>query len=196
MSLAEQYSSFLLNREVFGENEALFNELQRLFEEMAALQNHIYTESTKGLVPTGVILAYGAAIAPTGWLLCNSSAISRLTYADLFAIIGTTHGVGDGSTTFNLPGTEGRYITGTPSGGTLGDGAGTALTDAEDRATGLHDHRMTDELQWRGTDTGTVDHQSVGEYVSASNVTNRTEATGSVAGTNAPYIQLHYIIKT
>ena len=54
-------------------------------------------------VPTGVILPFGGTTAPTGFLICDGSAISRTSYADLFAVIGTTYGSGDGSTTFNLP---------------------------------------------------------------------------------------------
>lgn len=56
-----------------------------------------------GSVPTGSILPYGGSTAPTGWFLCNGGAISRTTYADLFSVIGTSYGAGDGSTTFNLP---------------------------------------------------------------------------------------------
>lgn len=52
---------------------------------------------------TGMIFLYGAAAAPTGFLLCDGTAVSRTTYAALFAIISTTYGVGDGSTTFNVP---------------------------------------------------------------------------------------------
>ena len=53
--------------------------------------------------PIGTILAYGGASAPSGWFICNGSAISRTTYSELFAVIGTSFGTGDGSTTFNLP---------------------------------------------------------------------------------------------
>ena len=45
---------------------------------------------------------------PNGWLLCDGSAVSRTTYADLFDVIGTTYGPGDGSTTFNLPDFQGK----------------------------------------------------------------------------------------
>lgn len=55
------------------------------------------------LVPTGVILPYGGVTAPTGFLLCDYSAVSRTTYANLFAVIGTRYGAGNGSTTFNVP---------------------------------------------------------------------------------------------
>lgn len=66
--------------------------------------------------PPGVIHMYGAASAPTGWLLCDGTAVSRVTYADLFAIISTNYGVGDGSTTFNLPDFRGRGPMGKNSG--------------------------------------------------------------------------------
>jgi microcystin-dependent protein len=61
------------------------------------------------LVPTGAILPYGASTAPTNFLLCDGSAVSRSTYATLLAVIGTTYGVGNGSTTFNLPNLQGRF---------------------------------------------------------------------------------------
>lgn len=56
-----------------------------------------------GPSPIGAIIKYGAAVAPSGWLLCDGSAVSRTTYANLFAVIGTNYGSGNGSTTFNLP---------------------------------------------------------------------------------------------
>src|SRR3990172_3940528 len=54
-------------------------------------------------VPVGVLLDYGGNVSPDGWFLCNGTAISRTTYADLFGVIGTNFGPGDGLTTFNLP---------------------------------------------------------------------------------------------
>lgn len=68
------------------------------------------------LAPTATVLPYAAASAPSGWLLCDGSAISRTTYASLFAIIGTSHGSGDGSTTFNIPDYRGRFLRGVDSG--------------------------------------------------------------------------------
>jgi len=65
----------------------------------------IHDGSTAGgaeIIPAGTIVAYGGASAPTGWHLCDDTALSRTTYARLFAVIGTTYGAGDGST-FNVP---------------------------------------------------------------------------------------------
>lgn len=69
-------------------------------------------------MPSGTIIMYGNTSAPTGWLLCNGSAVSRTTYAALFAIIGTTYGVGNGSTTFNLPDMRQRFPLGKAASGT------------------------------------------------------------------------------
>lgn len=68
--------------------------------------------TTGGSVPSGVINAYAGATPPTGWLLCDGSAVSRTTYAKLFSAIGTTYGSGNGSTTFNLPDLRGRIMVG------------------------------------------------------------------------------------
>ena len=58
--------------------------------------------------------------APEGYLLCNGQAVSRTTYANLFAVLGTTFGEGDGSTTFNLPDLRSRFIKGKEDSETLG----------------------------------------------------------------------------
>ena len=57
------------------------------------------------LIPAGTIVAYGSTTLPAnaGWLKCDDSAVSRSTYARLFAVIGTSYGTGDGSSTFNVP---------------------------------------------------------------------------------------------
>lgn len=59
--------------------------------------------SSNSTVPTGTLLPFAGAAAPSGFLLANGSAVSRTTFASLFAVIGTTWGPGDGSTTFNVP---------------------------------------------------------------------------------------------
>jgi len=70
-----------------------------------------FTGTLRGLgaVPAGAIMDFGGTVAPNGWLVCDGQAVSRATYADLFTAISTTWGVGDGSTTFNVPGLISRY---------------------------------------------------------------------------------------
>lgn len=63
-------------------------------------------------IPSGSVVDFGGSAAPDGWLLCDGSAVSRTTYAELFSTLGTAYGAGDGSTTFNLPDTRGRMTVG------------------------------------------------------------------------------------
>ena len=72
------------------------------------------------LNPVGMVAPFAGASSPNGWLICDGTAVSRSTYASLFSAIGTTYGVGDNTTTFNLPDLRGR----TP----IGVGTGTGLT--------------------------------------------------------------------
>lgn len=66
-------------------------------------------------LPAGSIMAWGGSTAPTNWMIADGTAVSRTTYASLFAAIGTQYGVGDGSTTFNLPNLKGRVVAGLDS---------------------------------------------------------------------------------
>jgi microcystin-dependent protein len=87
--------------------------------------------ATKGYVdlgsPAGIIAPFAGTSAPSGWVACNGAAISRTDYATLFAAIGTTWGVGDGSTTFNVPDLRGTFLRGTGTNGTYGTAVGQAV---------------------------------------------------------------------
>ena len=63
-------------------------------------------------LPIGAILPFGGTAAPLGTLFADGSAVSRTTYSDLFNAIGTSYGIGDGSTTFNIPNLNGRVTVG------------------------------------------------------------------------------------
>lgn len=67
-------------------------------------------------VPAGTIQSHAASSAPSGWLICDGSAISRTTYSDLYSIVGTTWGSGDGSTTFAIPDFRGWFMRGLDGG--------------------------------------------------------------------------------
>jgi microcystin-dependent protein len=74
-------------------------------------ENHLLDDdwiNFNGYIPHGIIFPYGGSSAPTGFLECDGSAVSRETYADLFTATSTTYGTGDGSTTFNVPDLRGR----------------------------------------------------------------------------------------
>ena len=72
--------------------------------------------ATSVLVPIGSIITYAVNTPPTGFLECNGAAINRTTYANLFAAIGTTFGIGDGVTTFNIPDLRGEFLRGWDNG--------------------------------------------------------------------------------
>lgn len=94
--------------------------------------------------PAGAVTAFAGSAAPAGWLLCDGSAVSRTTYANLFAVTGTTYGAGDGSTTFNLPDLRGRVVAAVDGGAgritssnTLGAASG---TQAHTHTSAAHTH--------------------------------------------------------
>lgn len=104
-------------------NNPTLDEFVAAVQAWAAAVDGVNAELSSGVsglstVKTGTIHAFGGSSAPSGYLLCDGSAVSRTTYASLFAAIGTTWGVGNGSTTFNLPDGRGRYFFGQATSGT------------------------------------------------------------------------------
>lgn len=73
---------------------------------------HLVTAVQIALQPAGAVEYFALTTAPAGWLKANGAAISRTAYSALFAAIGTTFGVGDGGTTFNLPDLRGEFVRG------------------------------------------------------------------------------------
>jgi microcystin-dependent protein len=88
--------------------DAALNSTQTQIDAVAALLVGGVLRANGAAFP-GMIADHGGTTAPTGWLACDGQAVSRTTYADLFAAIGTTWGAGDGSTTFNVPNLAIRY---------------------------------------------------------------------------------------
>lgn len=117
--------------------------------------------SGNSLVPSGALMPFAGASAPTGFLLCDGSAVSRSTYATLFSAVSTTYGSGDGSSTFNLPDLRGRVIagqddmggasanrltdqTGGVNGDTLGDTGGSETHTLTTAQLAAHTHTFSD----------------------------------------------------
>ena len=89
----------------------------------------------------GTIAYFARATAPYGWLLCDGANVSRTTYADLFAAIGTEFGAGDGATTFGMPDLRGEFIRGWDGG--RGVDAGRAFGSAQADEFKSHTHSVT-----------------------------------------------------
>lgn len=97
---------------------------------------------TQQQIAAGLIIFNGSSTVPSGWLECDGSAISRTTYANLFAAIGTAWGAGNGSTTFNVPELRGEFPRGWDHG--RGVDIGRAFASAQSGMVGPHTHPITD----------------------------------------------------
>lgn len=143
---------------------------------------------TNQFVPAGAVMPFAMNSAPSGWLAADGTAVSRTTYATLFAAIGTAHGSGDGSTTFNLPDLRGIFVRGSGSqtiSGTTYSGTFAAKQQDELKS---HDHQYTRYAQLI-TRVGGGDNN-----IWASTVGVQTSSTGG-AETRPANIALLYCIK-
>lgn len=154
--------------------------------------------------PSGMVQMFAGSSAPTGWLTCDGSAISRTTFAALFAVIGTTYGAGNGSTTFNIPDCRGIFVRGVGTQtissisytGTLGATQGDQLQGhfhSMSNATGLATYQLANVWAANaGSNGGGPVTVSVG--AATSDGTNGTPRVG--AETRPANISMNYIIKT
>jgi microcystin-dependent protein len=117
------------------------------------------------VIPVGVIQMFAGSVAPTGWLICDGSSVSRKTYSDLFKVIGTTYGVGNSNDLFTLPDMRGRVPMGVGQGVGLTARTLAATTGVETVALStsempLHNHTASDSGHSHTTSVGneTADH--------------------------------------
>lgn len=168
------------------------NEIKRVVNDNA--------DSLDVVMPIGSIITYAGNTSPNNWLICDGSAISRNTYNDLFSVIGTTFGSGDGSTTFNLPDLQGKVV--------VGKDENDEDFDLLGETGGEKEHTLTiDEMpaHKHQTNIGVALSPEAGGYrigesgvVRANDNTNRdSQNTGGGEPHNIlqPYIVLNYIIK-
>lgn len=178
------------------------------------------------LTPSGIIVPFGGAAAPTSWLLCDGAAVSRATYADLFGILATTYGVGDGVTTFNLPNLKGRTVYGVD----VAQAEFTARnTSGGSKLLMAHSHGINDPTHGHGVNDpghahsinrefgsndalvppgqfqqlsttpnggGTTNGNGTGISIAGNGTGISVQSAGSGANNMGPYITLNYIIKT
>ncbi|MCO6445181.1 MAG: tail fiber protein [Anaerolineae bacterium] len=165
-------------------------------------------DATGPIMPVGAVLPYAGTTAPAGWLFCYGQDVSRTTYAALFTAISTTYGVGDGSTTFNVPDLRGRVVAGKD------DMGGTSANRLTDQSGGLNGDTLGDT---GGAETHTlvIDEMPAHTHTLSANAIlngggagfgdfntpSTNKSTGSAGGGGAhnnvqPTIILNYIIKT
>jgi len=126
---------------------------------------------------TGSILFFARNTAPTGWLKANGAAVSRTSYAALFAAIGTTFGVGNGSTTFNLPDLRGEFLRGWDDGRGIDSGRGFGSAQAGEIQAHTHEKAAA-----YGNPAATFSDSSVWSRVGTADQTSSIR-TGSTGGT-------------
>jgi len=120
-------------------------------------------DKTGDVMPVGSIIAFGGTTPPDGWLLCDGMPISRSIYNDLFLVIGTAWGAGNGTTTFNLPDLRGQFLRGIdngagtdPDAATRTDKTGNVVGDVVGsyQADKVGPHQHTVSLPYVTTDSG------------------------------------------
>lgn len=108
-------------------------------------------DTLNAIIPVGIVLSFARSTPPSGFLACNGAAVSRTTYSGLFAIIGTTFGAGDGSTTFNIPDLRGEFVRGWDDG--RGVDAARAFGSAQADAFRTHTHTVDPPSTATSSDT-------------------------------------------
>ena len=176
-----------------------------------------YSVGKSSGVPSGAWFPYSGTSAPAGYLLCDGSAVSRTTYASLFSAIGTVHGVGDGSSTFNLPDMRGRLPVGQDDmggsaasrvttagsgvdGATLGatGGAQNVTLTAAESGLPSHTHTSVNVGVNSGTGTTIIDGALglANYYTGVTSSASGGSAAASAHTNMPPSLVANYIIKT
>lgn len=227
-SLANPTSSNTLNSPSHSSQHANINDaMEAVQAKMGADNSGVATSLDYKMRinnPVGEITMWSTNSAPTGWLICDGAAVNRTTYASLFAIVGTTYGIGDGSTTFNLPNLVGRVPTGRNASDVafdvLGEQGGSKTNALGSSNLPAHSHSVTDPghthtgnagrafvVQSLGTAGGSVS-TSAGPHT-ADNAANTASAqtgitvggggngtaTGDAFSVLQPYTVLNFIIR-
>lgn len=149
-------------------------------------------------LPVGFMGPWPSDTIPYGWLLCDGQAISRTEYADLFAVLGTSHGVGDGSTTFNVPDMRDYTVVGKSSTdgniNAIGEKYGAKTHTLTEAQMPSHNHKIRSNFETGGTfaaatlTTGTA-------YISSDNNVAFNTGGGEAHNNMQPSIAENYIIK-
>lgn len=134
------------------------NRLSELTGNLATAYTNIRLDQS---LPVGIILPFTGTTTPSGWLLCYGQAVNRSTYAELFAVLGTQYGSGNGSTTFNVPDLRGRVVAGRDNMGGTGASRITEVFLGENPnslgSAGGYEAQATEQASYGGDDPVSVD---------------------------------------
>ena len=146
----------------------------------------------------GEVRMYSGTVAPSGWLIADGSAVNRTTYSDLFSVIGTAFGVGNGTTTFNIPDMRDKFPIGVSGSKARASTGGSATKDVSH----LHSQPTHGHGPVAGNCTATVSACGVPGFIDANGsytVWSGGDNTGSsgsgVQDVLNPYVALNYLIK-
>jgi len=155
-------------------------------------------------MPVGVVVAFSGTTAPAGYLLCDGSAVSRTTYAALFAVNGITYGAGNGTTTFNLPDLRGVFPRGAGANGTQLKATGVPMTGgalgskADDKMQGHKFQSDSTLIYTRFPDTSNIQTGPYGTYGTATSsiITDGLNGSPRTGDETAPAsLSVNFIIK-
>lgn len=183
---------------VNGQEPALNEENLNLLQ--LYIEQAINAQVSGDTLPIGSIIPYPGETAPANWLICDGAEISRTEYANLFAILGTTFGEGDGSTTFKLPNLKGRTIVGLDTSDTDFNEIGKTLGEKTHILTTnempSHTHKYTYSIS-SGNIEGSLSLGNSKEGTITGQYGNAINETGNSQGHNniQPSIVQNYIIK-
>lgn len=174
------------------------------------LEAHLASAVLLRLAPTGAVFMWPTATAPSGYLLLDGSLVSRTTYANLFALIGTTFGAGDGTTTFALPNVKGRNVIGFDSSQTefdaLGETGGAKTHTLTPAQLPEHVHGWigsasgapanTTDQPFRGNGSMDTGFRMQKELYETETHNSAAITAGQPHNNLGPYLVLNFIIKT
>ena len=169
-------------------------------------------------IPTATIIPWSDSSIPSGYLECNGATVSRTTYADLFAIVGTTYGAGDGSTTFEIPDLQDNIPVGKSNNKAVGSTGGANTVAATGNIAGstanasLSTAQLASHAHPGGSNhpQGARNIEATAGMVKAAGATNTASSgssqghshnmsanfTGDATSVLQPYLTIIYIIKT
>lgn len=158
----------------------------------AVTANKLAAGLLSSATPVGSVLPFAGNSVPAGWLAANGAAVSRTTYASLFAAIGATYGAGDGGTTFNLPDLRGYFVRGA---GTNGDATASGAFGVK-QGGAFQSHSHTATTNSTGAHTHTVGFRQSPDDSPSSGGGGANASTGGTTNTSSAGAHSHTVTVT